>query len=138
MEGISCKLYDSHFRKWASWYRDSICGPTSDVANFLAELYEGQIVPLFPQPMNMLMVTLWVSTPPLLKGAFNPSQNTPLHGMGLLSQGTLPENHSLSLKLLSLELVVQPVLSRPSRYHDLSNLDLRYMKFLLDGMELAP
>ena len=40
----SSKSCESSFQKWASWCneqdRDPICGPISDVANFLAELYE--------------------------------------------------------------------------------------------------
>ena len=45
------------------------------------------------------------------------------------------ENHSLPLKSLSLKLVMLLALTRPSRSHDLFNLDMKYMKFLSDGVE---
>jgi len=48
------------------------------------------------------------------------------------------DNHSLPLKSLSLKLVILLALSRPSRSHDLYNLDLRYMKSLPDGVEFKP
>jgi len=39
----SAQFYDSHFRKWTGWCaergRNPVFGPTSDVANFLTELY---------------------------------------------------------------------------------------------------
>jgi len=79
-----------------------------------------------------------------MKGAFNqrPSQSKYLvtWDVSIVTRyiSSMGDNHSLPLKSLSLKLVILLALSRPSRSHDLCNLDLRYMKSLPDGMEFKP
>ena len=51
---------------------------------------------------------------------------------------SMGDNPSLTLKSLSLKLVILLALSRPSKSNDLYNLDLRYMKSLPDGVEFKP
>ena len=51
---------------------------------------------------------------------------------------TLGYNHSLSLKSLSLKLVVLLALTRPSKSSDLSNLSLKSMRILPDGLQFNP
>ena len=80
----------------------------------------------------------------LLKGAFNQRPPRPKYSItwdvSIVTRyiTSMGENRSLSLKLLSLKLVVLLALSRPSRSHDLSNPDLRYIKLLPDGLQFKP
>ena len=77
----------------------------------------------------------------LMRGAFNKRPPQPRYSITwdvckfTLYNSSMGENHSLSLKSLSLKLVILLALTRPSRSHDLSNLDLRCIKILPDGVE---
>jgi len=51
---------------------------------------------------------------------------------------SMGDNPSLTLKSLSLKLVILLALSKPSKSYDLYNLDLRYMQSLPDGVEFKP
>ena len=152
----SSKSYDSCFRKWAGWCsernRDPICGPISDVANFLAQLYQDGYQYRSLNSYRSAISTTHdhidghpVGQHPiitrLMRGAFNKRPPQPRYSITwdvckvTLYISSMGENHSLSLKSLSLKLVMLLALTRPSRSHDLSNLDLRCMKILPDGVE---
>jgi len=76
-----------------------------------------------------------------MKGAFNQrppqSKYSMTWNLSVVTRHvtSIGESHSLSLKLLSFKLVMLLASTRPSRSHDLSNLDLKYMKSLPDGVE---
>ena len=153
------KSYNSSFGNWARWCserdRDPLLGPTSDVANFLAELFEQgyqysslnaycsaissthEKVDSFPVGHHPTIVRV-------LKGAYNkrpplPKYSTTWEVSKVTSYiTTLGDNHSLSLKSLSLKLVVLLALTRPSRSSDLSNLSLKSMRILPDGVQFNP
>jgi len=80
----------------------------------------------------------------VLKGAYNkrpplPKYSTTWEVSKVTSYiATLGDNESLSLKLLSLKLVVLLALTRPSRSNDLSNLSLEAMRMLPDGVQFNP
>ena len=76
-----------------------------------------------------------------MKGVFNKRPPLPryMHISKVTSYiSSLDDNANLSLKVLSLELVTLLGLTRPSRSSDLSSLDLRYLKFLSDGIQFHP
>ena len=112
----STKSYNSSF-KWARWCserdRDPLSGPISDVANFLAELFEQGyhysslnmlIAQPFPQLTRELMASQWGNIPQLLgKRPPLPKYSTTWEVSKVTSYiTTLGDNHSLSLKSLSL------------------------------------
>ena len=155
----SSKSYDSCFRKWASWCsernRDPICGPISDVANFLAGLYQNgyqyrslnsyrSSISTTHEQVDGCPVGQHPTIVRLMKGAFNQRPPQPKYSttwdVSIMTRyiTAMGENGSLPLKSLSLKLVMLLALTRPSRSHDLSNLDLRYMKSLPDGVEFKP
>jgi len=80
----------------------------------------------------------------VLKGAYNMRPPLPKYSSTWeVSKVTsyiisLGNNETLSLKQLSLKLVVLLALTRPSRSNDLSNLSLKAMKVLLDGVQFQP
>ena len=80
----------------------------------------------------------------VLKGAYNkrpplPRYSTTWEVSKVTSYiATLGVNESLSLKMLSLKLVVLLALTRPSRSNDLSNLSLKAMRVLPDGVLFNP
>ena len=66
----STKSYDSSFGRWACWCderdKNPISGPISDIANFLAELYEKDfqyrsINDYRSQPITRWMAILWAN-----------------------------------------------------------------------------
>jgi len=68
----------------------------------------------------------------------HPCQGTRIHGTfpgSLHIISSLDDNANLSLKVLSLKLVMLLALTRPSRSSNLSSLDL---KFLPDGIQFHP
>ena len=94
----SPQIYDSLFRKWASWCsewsRDPISGPIANVANFLAHLHkEGyqsrslnsfrSAIPSVHDPVDGVEVGKHPTITRLLKGAFHASlsRDTLLLGM---------------------------------------------------------
>ena len=76
----------------------------------------------------------------VLKGAYNrrpplPRYSSTWEVSKLTSYiATLGDNQSLSLKMLSLKVVMLLALTRPSRSHDLSNLSLKALRVLPPGM----
>ena len=155
----STRSYNSSFGNWARWCserdRDPLSGPISAIANFLAELFEQgyqysslnayrsaissthEKVDGFPVGQHPTIVRV-------LKGAYNkipplPKYSTTWEVSKVTSYITiLGYNHSLSLKSLSLKLVVLLALTRPSKSSDLSNLSLKSMRILPDGLQFNP
>jgi len=80
----------------------------------------------------------------LLKGAYNQRPPKPKYSSTwevtlitnfLASKGL---NNSLSLKDLTLKLIMLPALTRPIRSNDLAHLDLKFLKFLPEGVQFQP
>ena len=155
----STRSYNSSFNKWARWCaerdRNPISGPISDVANFLADLFEegyqyrsinvyrssistthdkvdGYSVGQHPT-VTRLMRGVFNKRPPLSKYSYT----WDVHKVTSYISN-LDDNDKISLKLLSLKLVMLLALTRPSRSSDLSSLDLKYMKVLPDGIQFDP
>ena len=155
----SKKSYNSSFNKWARWCegwgRNPISGPISDVANFLAELFQEGY-----QYSSINIYRLSISTTHdrmdgypigqhptvvrLLKGVFNKRPPLPRYthtwDVSKVTSyiSSLDDNASLSLKVLSLKLVMLLAVTRPSRSSDLSSLDLSCLKSLPDGIQFYP
>ncbi|XP_065918856.1 integrase/recombinase xerD homolog [Dysidea avara] len=155
----STKSYNSSFGKWASWCaernRNPFSGPISDVANFLAELFEQgyqhsslnsyrSAISSTHEKVDGMPVGQHPTIVRVLKGAYN--QRPPLPRYSFTWEVTkvtsyitaLGDNESLSLKMLSFKLVVLLALTRPSRSNDLSNLSLKAMRVLPDGVQFNP
>ena len=102
---------------------------------------------LFPRLTRKLMASRWGNILRLL-GYSRELTIRDLHFLNTLPLGkclkvtsyitTLGDNHSLSLKSLSLKLVVLLALTRLSRSNDLSNLSLKSSRILPDGVQLNP
>ena len=141
----STRSYNSSFSKWARWCaereRNPISGPISNVANFLADLFEegyqyrsinvyrssistthdkvdGYSVGQHPT-VTRLMRGVFNKRPPLSKYSYT----WDVHKVTSYISN-LDDNDKVFLKLLSLKLVMLLVLTRPSRSSDLSSLDL--------------
>ena len=154
----STRSYNSSFSKWARWCaereRNPISGPISDVANFLADLFEegyqyrsinvyrssistthdkvdGYSVGQHPT-VTRLMRGVFNKRPPLSKYSYTWDVHK---GTSYISN---LDDDKVFLKLLSLKLVMLLALTRPSRSSDLSSLDLKYMKVLPDGIQFDP
>ena len=155
----STKSYNSSFKKWASWCaerdRNPLSGPISDVANFLAELYEQgykysslnayrSAISSTHEKVDGQPVGQHPTIVRVLKGAFNmrpplPKYSTTWQVSKVTSYiASLGSNEALSLKQLSLKLVALLALTRPSRSNDLSNLSLKAMRVLPDGVQFNP
>ena len=123
----SSKSYDTCFRKWASWCsernRDPICGPISDVANFLAELYQNgyqyrslnsyrSLISTTHEQVDGCPVGQHPTIIRLMKGAFNQRPPQPKYSttwdVCIVTRHitVMGENGSLPLKSLSLKLVL--------------------------------
>jgi len=150
MESQSAQSYDSHFRKWAGWCaergRNSVLGPTSDVANFLAELYsqgyQSSSLNAFRSVISSIhdqVDDVTIGKHPLicwvLKGAFITRPPLPHYTATWDVQTVLRylENmgpsSSLSLKYLSFKLTMLLALTRPSHSADLASLQLSHRRF---------
>ena len=155
----STKSYDSSFGKWACWCderdKNPISGPISDVANFLAELYEDgyqyrsiyayrSAISSVHDKVDSYAVGQHLTVSRLMKGIFNKRPPQPKYSFTWDVQkvttyiSNMGDNNALSLKLLSFKLVTLLALTRPSRSNDLSNLDLRFMRLLPEGVQFQP
>ena len=155
----STKSYNSSFGKWPRWCgernRNPFLDPISDVANFLAELYEQgyqysslnsyrSAISSTHEKVDGQPVGQHPTIVRVLKGAYNKRPPLPKYtSTWEVSKVTsyivaLGDNDSLSLKSLSLKLVVLLALTRPSRSNDLSNLSLKAMRVLPDGIQFNP
>ena len=155
----SSRSYNSSFSKWAHWCeqrdRNPFSGPISDIANFLAELYqEGyqySSINVYRSSISMThyMVDGYLAgqhptVVRLMKGVFNKRPPLPryTHSWDVSKVtsyiSSLDVNDNFSLKILSLKLVMLLALTRPTRSSDLSSLGLRCLKLLPDGIQFYP
>ena len=122
----SIKSYDSLFGKWACWCdgrdKNPISGPTSDVANFLADLYEDgyqyrsinayrSAISLVYDKVDSYAVGQHPTVSRLMKGIFNKRPPQPKYSLAWDVQkvtayiSTMGDNNMLSFKLLFFKLV---------------------------------
>ena len=122
----SIKSYDSSFGKWACWCdewdKNPISGPISDVANFLADLYEDgyqyrsinayrSAISLVHDKVDSYTVGQHPTVSRLMKGIFNKRPSQPKYSFAWDVQkvtayiSIIGDNNTLSLKLLSFKLV---------------------------------
>ena len=155
----SAQSYDSHFRKWVRWCsergRNPISGPASDVAIFLAELFEeghqSRSLNVFRSAISSVhdqVDGVVVGKHPvicrLLKGAFHAWPPLPRYtatwdvGIVLQYLESIGPTTSLSLKLLTFKLVMLLALTRPSRSADLASLQLDRHQFRQEGVVFLP
>lgn len=153
------KSFNSSFGRWARWFgernRNPFSDPISDVANFLAELFEQgyQYCSLNAYCSSISSAHEKVDGQPVgqhptivraLKGAYNKRPSLPRYSTTWeVSKVTsyivaLGDNDSLSLKILSLKLVMLLALTRPSRSNNLSNFSLKAMRVLPEGIQFNP
>ena len=139
----SANSYNSQFRKWAVWCaersRNPISESASDVANFLAELYEegyqASSLNSFRSAISSVhdqVDGVTIGKHPMicrvLKGAFNARPPLPCYTATCNVQTVLhylertEPSTSLSLKPLTFKLAMLLALTRPSRSADLATL----------------
>ena len=149
------RSYDSHFKKWLGWCTewgcDPISGPSSDIANFLADLcsqgYQTNSLNAYRSAISSVhdkVDDVEVGKHPLvarlLKGAFHARPPLPKYTGTWNVQVVLNQmlqsgdTATLSLKLLTDKLVMLMSLARPSRSADLASLHLSNCQFKLEGV----
>ena len=154
----SSKSYDSLFRKWISWCNerdaDPVSGPVSEVVNFLADLFEQgyqyrslnsyrSAISSVHDKVDGYEVGQHPLVTRLLKGVFHERPPQPRYSrtwdVSVVTShiDTMGENTVLSLQDLTQKLVMLLALTRPSRSADLSGLNLRFRKFLPEGVVFA-
>ena len=142
----SSRSYNSSFSKWARWCqqrdRNPVSGPISDIANFLAELYqEGyqyssinvycSSISMTQDKVDGYLAGQHPTVVRPMKGVFNKRPPLPryTHSWDVSKVtsyiSSLDVNDNLSLKILSLKLVMLLALTRPTRSSDLSSLDFK-------------
>ena len=149
------RSYDSHFKKWLGWCTewscDPISGPASDVANFLAELhsqgyqtnslnaYRSAISSVHDKVDDVDMGKHLLMAR-LLQGAFHARPPLPKY-IGTWNVQVIlghillwGDTASVSLKLLTVKLVMVMSLARPSRSADLAALQLDNCQFKPEGV----
>ena len=155
----SSKTYDSLFGKWVSWCRGRDSDPVScaigEVINFLAHLYEQgyqyrsinsyrSAISSVHEKVDGYEVGQHPMVSRLLKGIFHERPPQPRYSETwdvskmtsyIESRG---ENDALSLTDLTHKTVMLLALTRPSRSADLSHLDLRFRKYLPEGVSFQP
>ena len=151
--------YNSLFAKWAGWCesrsRDPTSGPVEDIVNFLAELfhdgYKYRSLNSYRSAISALHSTVdghSIGQHPLvtrmLKGVYNERPPLPRYS-SFWDVGTVlrhlqgwGENDKVSLRQLTLKLVMLMALTRPSRTMDLSKLDIGYRHFTTSGVLFKP
>ena len=152
----SSKTYDSLFGKWIGWCteRDSdpISGPIGEVVNFLAHLYvqgyQYRSINSYRSAISSVHEKVdgyEVGQHPLvsrtLKGIFHERPPQPRYSetwnVGIVTTyiESLGENDSLSLAVLTHKLVMLLALTRSA---DLSQLDLKFRRYLPEGVAFQP
>uniref|UniRef100_A0A1X7TH61 Core-binding (CB) domain-containing protein n=1 Tax=Amphimedon queenslandica TaxID=400682 RepID=A0A1X7TH61_AMPQE len=138
--------YDSLTKKWIGWCTERQCNPVSglieDVVNFLAHLYkEGyqyrslnayrSAIASMHTPIEGVSIGQHPLVSRLLKGAFQSRPPLPRYqgtwdvSVVLHHIGEHQLDGSITLKQLSLRIVMLLALTRPSRSADISKLNLR-------------
>ena len=153
------KSYDSLFAKWHSWCAergsDPFSGPISEVANFLASLYQkgyqynsvnayrsaissvheridGTVVGQHPI-ITRLLRGIYNIRPPLPRYSNTWDVQTVLHYLESIEGAD-----TLQLKMLTLKTVFLMAITRPSRSADLSQLNINRMRRMSDGVSFSP
>ncbi len=151
--------YDSLFKRWDRWCSerktDPFSGPVSEVANFLASLFEEgyqyssvnayrSAISSVHDKVDGLNVGQHPTIVRLLKGVFNVRPPVPQYSatwdvqkvLDFLEGGGKPS--TLPLKTLTLRTVFLLAITRPSRSADLSQLDIRRMRTIANGVAFVP
>ena len=155
----SFRTYDSLFGKWVSWCGEQDCDPIScpigEVINFLAHLFEQgyqyrsisayrSAISSVHEKVDGYEVGQHPMVSRVIKGIFHERPPQPRYSETWdVSQVTsyiesLGETESLSLADLTHKTVMLMALTRPSRSADISQLDLRFRKFLPEGVSFQP
>ena len=147
--------YDSLFSKWSRWCsqrnRNPVEGPVEDVANFLADLFKEGYLYRSLNSYRSAISALYskvdgysVGQHPLitrmLKGVFNErppvAKYSAFWDVGMVQKYLkgLGTDDTLSLRLLTIKLVMLMALTRPARSVDLSKLDIGARSFSQAGV----
>ena len=153
------KSYDSLFGRWDRWCSergsDPFSGPVSEVANFLALLFqEGyqynsvnayrSAISSVHEKIDGLPVGQHPTITRLVKGVFNVRPPLPRYSSTWDVQRVLnyldsqEQSESLPLKALTLKTVFLLATTRPSRSADLSQLDVTRMRADTNGIPFLP
>ena len=153
------KSYDSLFKRWDRWCStrgsDPFSGPVSEVANFLATLFEQgyqyssinayrSAISSVHDRVDGVNVGQHPMVTRLVKGVFNVWPPIPRYSgtwdvqrvLNYLEVGGHPS--TLPLKALTLRTVFLLAITRPSRSADLSQLSINRMKTLSNGVVFVP
>ena len=155
----SSKSYDSLFTKWASWCSergsDPISGDVSEVVNFLAHLFqEGyqyrslnayrSAISSVHDKVDGVSVGQHPLVARILKGAFNERPPQPRYSQTwdvnkiTTYLNSLGDNANLDLPDLTMKLTILLALTRPTRSSDLTSLDLRFRRYIPEGVVFRP
>ena len=153
------KSYDSLFGRWSRWCgergSDPFSGPVTEVANFLATLYqEGyqynsvnayrSAISSVHEKVEGVVIGQHPIITRLLKGIYNVRPPLPRYNgtwnvqTALNYLESLGETKNLTLKLLTMKTVFLLAITRPSRSADLSQLDIERMKTGTNGITFLP
>ena len=154
----SSKSYDSMFQRWISWCQergtDPVSGPVSEVANFLADLYEKgyqqrsinayrSAIASAHDRVDGVSVGQHPTISRLMAGVANARPPQPRYTSTWDVNKVLEciekkgDNMKLSLKDLTLKMAMLLALTRPSRSADLHGLDVRLMRSNPEGLIFA-
>ena len=153
------KSYDSLFGRWSRWCgergSDPFSGPVTEVANFLATLYQegyqynsvnayGSAISSVHEKVEGVVIGQHPIITRLLKGIYNVRPPLPRYNgtwnvqTALNHLESLGETKNLTLKLLTMKTVFLLAITRPSRSADLSQLDIERMKTGTNGITFLP
>ena len=153
------KSYDSLFGKWNRWCiergSNPISGPVSEVANFLAALYQKgyqynsinayrSAISSVHEKRDGVPVGQHPLVSRLVKGVFNARPPIPRYSSTWDVQTvlnyleSLGKNDALSLKQLTLKTAFLMAITRPSRTADLSQLDTSRLRNNRTGVAFLP
>ena len=153
------RSYDSLFGRWNRWCGERgsnpFSGPVSEVANFLASLYqEGyqynsvnayrSAISSVHEKVDGVPIGQHPLVTRLIKGIFNVRPPMPRYSSTWDVQVILDylescgQSENLTLKLLTLKTTFLFAFTRPSRSADLSQLNMTRMKWFSDGVAFVP
>ena len=155
----SAKSYDSMFQKWISWcekrHTDPVSGPVSEVANFLADLFEKgyqqrsinayrSAIASAHDRVDGVSVGQHPTVTRLMAGVANLRPPQPRYSSTWDVNKVLDHitkkgaNKDLNLKDLTLKTTMLLALTRPSRSADLHSLDIRLFRSSPEGVTFMP
>ena len=153
------KSYDSLFGQWNRWCSergsDPFSGPVSEVANFLASLYQKgyqynsinvyrSAISSVHEKVDGISIGQHPIITRLVKGIFNVRPPLPRYSntwdvqIVLNFLQALGKSETLPLKTLTLKMVFLLAITRPSRSADLSQLDISRMSVKENGVSFLP